>query len=140
MGVLMVVVAGYCEGIATAAIPLGAAAVKDSDRGGTGGANLLGLVCWFIAGELSDVEGEVAMSHDPQDPHVLWVRSMILTASAGSSTCHLLADMSKMRIVRRAQSHPSAISSRLLKPWMISLWAFLSGRLRMWMVQAVWAM
>lgn len=65
MVVVVVVVAGYCEGIAAVAIPLGAAEVKGSGCGGTGGLNLLGLVCRFIAGESSDVEGEVARSHDP---------------------------------------------------------------------------
>lgn len=67
----MVVVAGYCEGIAAVAIPLGAAEVKASGCGGTGGLNPLGHVSRFIAGGSSDVEGEVAWSHDPQDPHIL---------------------------------------------------------------------
>lgn len=105
--------------------------------------NLLGLVeGWKVADvatgeESSDVEGEVAWSQEPHDPHFVWVRSNMDVASGGRSTCHLFADMSRIRRVRRAQSQPSAISSRFLRPCMTSLWAFLSGRLRRWIVHAV---
>lgn len=86
------------------------------------------------------VDGDVGWSHDPHIPHLTWVRSKVVLASCGRGTCHLLADISRMRNVRRAQSQLSPISSRFNSPWIKSLSAFFSGRLSRWMVQAVCAM
>jgi hypothetical protein len=73
-------------------------------------------------------EGVRAVS-TPQAPNLASVRERTSKASEGKSTFHLLDKTLRIASVRRAQSQPSAISSRCLTPWVMSRLAFLSGRL-----------
>lgn len=61
-------------------------------------------------------------------------------ASSGKSTFHFRARTLMMESERRAQSQSSAISSRCLMPWVMSLFAVFSGKLSMCMVHAEWTM
>jgi hypothetical protein len=98
-----------------------------------------GDVCssMICSGETATVLGVLT---SPQGPNLESVRMRTTTASSGSSTFQRLARTLRMPRVRRAQSQPSAISSRCLTPWMISRFAFFSGRLRRCIVHAEWAM
>ena len=59
-----------------------------------------------------------------------------VAASSGRSIFHFLARTLRMLKVRLAHSQSSAISSRCLSPWTMSLLAIFSGRLSKWIVQA----
>jgi hypothetical protein len=73
-------------------------------------------------------------------PYLASVRDNTVAASSGISTFQRLARTLRMPSVRRAQSQPSAISSRCLTPCMISRFAFFSGRFRRCIVHAECAM
>jgi hypothetical protein len=75
-----------------------------------------------------------------QGPNLVSVRDRTAAASSGISTFQRLARTLRIPRVRRAQSQPSAISSRCLTPWMMSRFAFFSGRFRRCIVHAEWAM
>ncbi len=63
-------------------------------------------------------------------PNLESVRAKTVAASSGSSMFHFRANTERILSVRRAQSQSSAISSRCLTPWIMSLFAVFSGRLR----------
>ena len=63
-------------------------------------------------------------------PYLASARVKTWAASAGKSIFHFLAKTLRILKVRRAHNQSSAISSRCLTPWMISLFAVFSGRLR----------
>ena len=71
-----------------------------------------------------------------QGPYLASVRDSTVAASSGISTFQRLARTLRMPRVRRAQSQPSAISSRCLTPCMISRFAFFSGRFKRCIVHA----
>src|SRR5436190_19443783 len=89
-------------------------------------------------GAWSDGTGETAVPDDLGDgtsdvlkvPYFSSVLLSTIEASSGSSTLHFRPSTLRMLRVRRAQSQSSASSSRCLTPWMTSLLAVFSGRLR----------
>jgi hypothetical protein len=81
-------------------------------------------------GELSDPDCGEYPSPVPHGPNFAYVRANVCAASSGSSIFHLSADIFRILKVRRAHSQLSPISSRCLTPWIMSLFAFFSGRFR----------
>lgn len=90
--------------------------------------------CWLVCTDARRCAFGVLTSL--QGPNLASVRESTVAASSGSSTFQRFASTLRIPSVRRAHSHPSAISSRCLTPWMMSRFAFFSGRLRRCIVHA----
>lgn len=103
----------------------------------------VGEVCMWLgstcSGSMSRFTGFGVLT-SVHGPNFASVRESTVEASSGSSTPQRFARTLRIPRVRRAQSQPSAISSRCFTPWVMSRFAFFSGRFSRWIVQAECAM